>query len=315
MEFRAKEKPDFLRAPKPNGYELMREAANLVQVQSPYEVTNELGSFVRGHEKMYELVEKGLDLQAETPAAHYDAKSLAMMNDLMAFKRLAQAMEVRARWAEERERWEDASVFYREIIEFGQLIEAGPLMNFMVGSAIEQMGIKPLERLIPKLSAEELKRAISELRNFNEGRISFEEVLRRERYFMTANSDNIFRLLKERFSKSFRNVTASSRKRYYNTAAYFEVVATKMAARTHGLEKKTNPETLDDLVPGFMNEKPIDPYTRKPLLLRGSASNVVVYSVGPNGKDELGAGDDVTGEHEDSTGYDMMIQTLEGMTE
>jgi hypothetical protein len=48
------------------------------------------------------------------------------------------------------------------------------------------------------------------------------------------------------------------------------------------------PARLDDLVPGYLEVLPVDPYSGQRLLLRTEARSYAVYSLGPNGRDDRG---------------------------
>ncbi len=49
------------------------------------------------------------------------------------------------------------------------------------------------------------------------------------------------------------------------------------------------PEKLEDLRPDFLSALPVDPFDDKPLKLRHAEDRVIVYSVGPDMKDDGGA--------------------------
>jgi len=73
-----------------------------------------------------------------------------------------------------------------------------------------------------------------------------------------------------------------------------QLEATLLAART-GLACKlfknrtgAYPEALDALVPGILNEVPIDPFTGKPFVYRREGEGFIVYSLGSNEKDDGG---------------------------
>jgi hypothetical protein len=48
------------------------------------------------------------------------------------------------------------------------------------------------------------------------------------------------------------------------------------------------PKSLEELVPKWMSEAPIDPFTEKPLVYRVEEEGVVVYSIGVDSKDDGG---------------------------
>jgi murein DD-endopeptidase MepM/ murein hydrolase activator NlpD len=62
-------------------------------------------------------------------------------------------------------------------------------------------------------------------------------------------------------------------------------VAIERYRRSHG---EALPAALTDLVPTYLTEIPEDPITGQPLLYRAAADAYIVYSVGPDGKDDGG---------------------------
>ena len=63
------------------------------------------------------------------------------------------------------------------------------------------------------------------------------------------------------------------------------VVAIERYRREH---RETMPPRLDDLVPAYLAAVPVDPYSGWPLLFRAEARSYVVYSLGPNQRDDGG---------------------------
>ena len=52
-------------------------------------------------------------------------------------------------------------------------------------------------------------------------------------------------------------------------------------------------QTMSDLVPNYVSDVPVDPFSGRPLLFRATADAYTIYSVGPNQKDD---GGDLTSE-------------------
>ena len=70
---------------------------------------------------------------------------------------------------------------------------------------------------------------------------------------------------------------------------------TVLALKRWQLQKDEYPETLNELIAaGFLSELPMDPYSDKPLVYRKTDEDFILYSVGPNFKDDDG---EVTIEH------------------
>lgn len=61
-----------------------------------------------------------------------------------------------------------------------------------------------------------------------------------------------------------------------------------LACRLHKNRTGDYPQTLDELVPGLLNEVPIDPFTGNPLVYRREGEGFIVYSLGSNQKDDGG---------------------------
>lgn len=64
-------------------------------------------------------------------------------------------------------------------------------------------------------------------------------------------------------------------------------------------DQQSLPATLEDLVPRYLPELPIDPFTGRALLFKLAANSYTIYSVGPNLKDD---GGDLTSESRSSRG-------------
>ena len=192
----------------------------------------------------------------------------------------------------------------------GQRLEHGPLFSFMVGSAIELQTLEKFEEVLPQLSASESARLSVQVQRFNNSRIPWDEVLRRERYFMVVNSTNFIESLRYRFSNKFKAVTKSSEERYLNTAAHTEILAATMAALRYSIDEKKMLDRVEALAPKYIPSVPLDPYTRSPLLIASSSTNFVIYSAGPNKQNDQTENDDITLDHKDQTGFRIVARAL-----
>ena len=82
----------------------------------------------------------------------------------------------------------------------------------------------------------------------------------------------------------------SNRDRLWRTRLQLIDVALSLAARR--AEQGEFPDRLGALVPGYLDEIPVDPFSQEPLLYERSETGYVLYSIGPNGIDERGRGVD-----------------------
>lgn len=62
------------------------------------------------------------------------------------------------------------------------------------------------------------------------------------------------------------------------------------ALATYQRDHQSYPKALDDLVPKYLPKLPDDLFTGKPLIYRPSENGYLLYSLGPNGKDDDGRG-------------------------
>lgn len=299
--------PDFLQN-RTQGYEHFLAAAEEIAGR-PRDVTNGFANYVAMNKRAYDAIDRTLKEQIEPPAHNYKPGTMNPM-ELVAFRGIAQALIVRSNAAESQGRLNDALTNCFESIRFGQNVERGPLINFLVGSAIELMTLKRLEDLLPQLTDTNLSAAIFTLRQLNHARLPFSEVKRREEYFLSQNTTNFIHALRERFSTQTREAYKDAEERYLSTAAQMEVLATTMAARRYELNQKNKLTSLTDLVPAFLDSIPFDSYSKKPLRLTRTNDQLIIYSVGPNGIDNSGRADDIALHHQDEIGYKLLTNSL-----
>ena len=75
----------------------------------------------------------------------------------------------------------------------------------------------------------------------------------------------------------------------YRGKMQHESTLAALALKRWRLEKDAYPQTLDELTAGgFLKELPLDPYSDKPLVYRRTDDSFILYSVGPNFKDDKG---------------------------
>jgi hypothetical protein len=75
---------------------------------------------------------------------------------------------------------------------------------------------------------------------------------------------------------------------YLRSQALLTSAAAALAAERFRLATGLWPESLDELVPKYLNEVPVDPFTGKPLRFKRLADGLVIYSVGTDGVDDGG---------------------------
>lgn len=294
---RGNELPDFLENPG-QGYDLYLAAANEMAGQ-PGSLTNGFANFVAMNKRAYDALDRAVKENFETPSRIYEPNGV--MANLSLLKRTGQALLARSRAAEEEGKTAEAMDRCLETILFGQKVEHGPLISFLVGLAIENMAMNRLEQLIPSISETNLATVIPMLIKANQSRLPHSEVVRRERYFISRNATNMVQALQATLSPQSRKTIKSVEEKGLKTTARMEALATAMALRQFELNRKASSNTeqtlnlnsVKQLMPRFLNEIPIDPFSKKELRLNQNGEKSLIFSVGPNRKDESGQGDDI----------------------
>lgn len=90
----------------------------------------------------------------------------------------------------------------------------------------------------------------------------------------------LMRLLAPSLNGCFKQVAKSS--------AQHSTAQVAMALTAYRLDHGQYPGKLDLLVPAYLDEVPLDPFDGKPLRLIAKPDELVIYSVGPDGKDDGG---------------------------
>lgn len=84
---------------------------------------------------------------------------------------------------------------------------------------------------------------------------------------------------------------------FYTNAAKAEAYMTAAnigkAAMQYRLKNRRYPTSIDEMIPQFIDNKPIDPFDGTPLKMKREDKVIIFYSVGENGKDDSGKEDDV----------------------
>ncbi len=68
--------------------------------------------------------------------------------------------------------------------------------------------------------------------------------------------------------------------------AYLRTARAAVAVERYRLDKARLPRTLDDLVPDYLDAVPLDPFDGKALRYKKVEKGYIIYSVGPDGKDD-----------------------------
>ncbi|MDX1953269.1 MAG: hypothetical protein SFY81_13895 [Verrucomicrobiota bacterium] len=279
-------------APNPNSYDLLVKAANSF-TENPSTVTNNFGQFVTNNLLAFQQIAEAVRLPGEVPESVYSPTGMTN-SGLSEFRKIAYAYRIKGKFEEANKEWNQAAQTYLQLIQAGQISEKGPILAALVGISLQSMALEPLMKLVEKLSLSESAELAAGLEIVKSSRIHFDEVIKREEYFRLKSKPNkllegVLRLL----GISQKRIIDKTKAKRELATARLEVVAAASAVRHYDLKERKILRSLDQLPGDYMKSVPLDPYTGKALLLQRTGRIYLIYSVGPNQKDEKGLEDDI----------------------
>lgn len=281
--------------PRPNGHgDLARAGAMLRGVTQPDLDTASpaaLRTFVTTHRQVFDTARRGLDRECRVPieyTADYIQKSLPR---IQGFRTLARAFLREGKLAEAEGRTADAAKSYLDTIRLGRAIARGGLLiDALVGWAIEGIGRQGLHDMRETLTSAQCRDLIDALETAAAGWESPETIIVRD----TVWGQNAFawqgRLATMvaawlQTEADLRKIIQRGDKR---TRAQRWLLICEVALQGHCAQHGDFPDHLTDLVPHYLSAVPEDPFSRKPLIYHRKAAGYLLYSVGPDGKDDGG---------------------------
>jgi hypothetical protein len=279
--------------PSPNGYDdlLRAAAAHQGKIDAPQASTEELRGFVENNREALRLVRVGLSRACQVPVEYSQAYMVKHLKELADTKALAQALKAEGALAERENRLSDAVNSYLDTMRLGhQAARGGLLIDQLVGLACQAIGLNPLMNLRTNLSAQDWRGVIQTLEAIEREQEPLPAMLARERdwgrrvigvkylrYRVLAHLRQTLEQPYEKFRRKVQNLSARRR-----------LLLAEAAVRCFWLENHRYPDSLRELVPGLLGAVPVDPYTETGLIYRPQTGAFLLYSTGPDGKDDGG---------------------------
>jgi hypothetical protein len=276
--------------PDPNGYDDLKRACESLEgvtVPDPDAATpEELAAFVWDNGEIFELVRLGLSRESQVPVAYSPADFLRP--DALEFRKLALALTAKGKLAEADGRIADAVTSYLDMLHLAKSASFGGLnTDAYVGAALEWSGMNQLASIAEALPRNDIPRVIATLQELDQRREPWESIAYRERAWW----DNVpggkveralvFSLLGDgnhELTKSFGT----------RQQTRLRLLRCKLAIRCYQIDHDRLPNALADLVPEYIDAVPTDPYNGKPIVYRPDSIGPMLYSVGPDQRDDGG---------------------------
>jgi len=157
------------------------------------------------------------------------------------------------------------------------------------GIGCETLGLRPLLQLVPKLTPEQSRRLSKALEEIDGKREPWEAVLRREKAFTRRMGSFLDVTIGQLLLQPMLRETDRKLQEHAKTAeARLRLLMTDLAIRQFQSERGVYPNRLVELVPQFLQAVPRDPFGTSGFIYRLQTNGFLLYSVGPDGKDDGG---------------------------
>lgn len=291
--FTATRPPRWPPLPNPNGYNDFLSAAMLVTGDVYAATTNTpevFRAFMLTNAEPLQRVRVGLNRRCSAPTESMMTNIPGIMNDLPGLKRLGQLIAAEGKLAEQENRIPDAVQSYLTDIRFGdQLSRGGFIINRLVGVACEALGYNPLVTLVPKLNCDQAKPIITELEKLEEDGVTWDEISQNENALILHEMGNYKNPLVW-VMQSWQNHRAkkTAREKHDRLNARLRLMTAELALRCYQANEGRVAQSLDQLVPKYLQRVPEDPFSHRPLVYRPTGTNWLLYSVGIDRVDDGG---------------------------
>ena len=251
--------------PNPNGYDNLVKAGTIVSNGfGDYEELplSSLRELLTNNAEAFQLARTGLQQQCRV-ALDYSTDQSKHLGELAALKRMALAFVAAGYLAEKENRSGEAARFYMNTINLGiKSARGGVIMDQLVGIALEAIGTKHLQRLVPQLDAKSCKETVATLETVDSQKQTWNQVMQQERDWSRRTFPGIrYEIARLTTGRSLDAAFRSANQKFDAQQIKTRQLMIDLAARAYELDKGHPPANLTDLVPDYFKTIPLDPLT------------------------------------------------------
>ncbi len=283
--------------PEENGYGALVEAGELFQrvgvPDADSATLNQLRAFVTQHRQVLDKARDALNRPCQVPVEYSMPYLTDHIDDIQAVRSLRWAFLIEGRLAEKEGRAGEAAQAYLTVIRLGHATgRGGQSIDALTGWSLEELGGTALYGSRDRLTPEECGRLVAELASLDAHREPLDDVLLRDRAWDDHGFDDMgcvwFGRLHRIKEDLFPLLSASIRHAAKRQQATARLLICELGIRTYHSEHGRPPHRLADLVPDYLPAVPQDPFGDGPLVYRRNGQHYLLYSVGPDGRDDGG---------------------------
>ena len=257
--------------PNPNGYDALVKAGEMAAIETGDFSETKLEDLRAQTAKNYGALQAariGLQEDCAVPL-QFSLNVSQHLPELADFKRLAQAFVVEGQRAEMENRPGDAVKSYFDTIRLGhKSAQGGVLIDQLVGTAIEAMGVSHLQKLVDQLDAKTCQETAATLEILDAQKQTWTEVMQQERAWVRrAYPDIKYRWSELVVSSSLKKGIQKAEQKFKNQQSKTRQLLVDLAARAYQLDHGRRPASVADLTPDYLRAVPKDPFSDTNLVL------------------------------------------------
>jgi len=239
------------------------------------EVLEELRKHLAENAEVLKLVREGLTKPCRVPISY--STNHFVLRSLSDVKKLARLLEAAGRLAELEQRTNDAARIYLETIRYGEeSCRGGVMMDHLVGIVCGTIGVNSLQKIAGTLDAATCRALSRQLQGIEHGQESVKDVLRNEAEWVRRTFPLWQRLPAMNSIESpnpLKRVKKDFVKKCHQSELHRNRLIIDLAARAYELERGHPANSLNDLVPDYLESVPVDPTTGAKLTIHPENRN------------------------------------------
>jgi hypothetical protein len=252
--------------PNPNGYDDLVKAGQMITGEpGDYNELNkrQLGELVATNAGALQLLHAGLSNQCQVPVQFSPTYWENHLGELADIKRSARILAAEGKLSGMQGHPNDAAKYYLEAIHLGnESARGGVLIDQLVGTAIESIGVRNLQTLIDQLDAKSCRETATTLETLDSQRQTWDKVMQQERAWSRRAFPGVrYELMRLMNRHSLEKVFQNAGQKFDEQQSKTRQLIIEFAARAYQLDKGHPPANLADLVPDYLNAIPQDPLT------------------------------------------------------
>jgi hypothetical protein len=247
--------------------------------------------FAAAHHTLIDKVRTALAKPVVVPIRYTEDYGDTDFDSIQGKRELARALAALARDAENRGARREAIDICCDIMTLGRAISDGQIIHFLVGNAIEGIGLDPLRRMRDSLTFGEREYLIAKLCESNNADRNLAACMDRERVGMmhAYGWRGRFQVIVQDWNGARAHNDRLLRNSLRRRLAFIRTLATTLAIDSFREATGELPASLDQLTPNYWCRALDDPFSSRPLVYkRTSKDHYLLYSVGYNRVDDGG---------------------------